>query len=334
MAGVNSANQLGYAAIESAFGTAAAATNSNAFKLVSLSTNPEQDEIQRPDKNSSLSQTIGIGGNKRGSWSTRMSLAGSAAAGTAPDIGPLLQAAFGKAATVVASTSVTYGLDDLSPSVTIWSFWSPSTATQYVSIGSVVNQMNIDASGTTPTIEFSGPALWCLDTDQFANADTTAKGGLGSFPAQPGSPVTNGSMVSLFSGSASLDSNSLAEIRTFRLSANMAREIPQDTIFSGQYGGSPSQGRRNITFDLNVYDKAGDSNFSSLLDKAIRKVSVPVVLTLGSTAGSRVVITLANVLLGTPTVDDGQQKKAISFTGCRAHASSGTAKDELVMAWT
>lgn len=334
MGGVNSANQLGYAAIESAFGTAAAASNSNAFKLISLATNPEQDEIQRPDKNSSLSQTIGIGGNKRGSWSARASLAGSSAAGTAPDIGPLLQAAFGKAPTVVASTSVTYGLDDLSPALSIWSFWKPSNATQYVSLGSVVNQMNIDASGTTPTIEFSGPSLWCLDTDQFANADTIAKGGLGAFPAEPASPVTNGSMVSLFSGSATLDSNSLAEIRTLRLAANMAREIPQDVIFSGQYGAAPSQGRRNVTFDLNVYDKTGDANWSSLLDKAVRKVAIPVSLVLGSVAGSRVTITLANVLLGTPTVDDGQQKKAISFTGCRAHASSGTAKDELSLMWS
>lgn len=334
MAGINSQNQLGYAAIESSFGTAAAPTNSNAFKVISLVTDPQQELRQRPDKNSSLSQTIGIGGNKNGNWSARMSLAGSSALGTAPDNGPLLQAAFGKAPTVVASTSVTYNLDDLSPSVTLWNFWKPSNATQYVSIGSVVNQMSIDCTSPDPIIEFSGSSLWVLDTDQFANADTTAKGGLSSFTAEPSTPATNGNMVTLTGGSATLDSNSLSEIRTFRLNAAFNRDIPQDVIFNGYYGAAPGQDRRDITFDLSVYDKAGDSNFSALKDKAVRKIAVPVVLVLGNVATHIVTITLNNVLLGTPTSDDGQRRKAVTFTGCRAHATSGTSKDELTIKWT
>jgi hypothetical protein len=225
-------------------------------------------------------------------------------------------------------------MDDLSPSLTIWDYWTPTNATQKVSIGSVVNQLSIDATGQDPIIELSGPSLWVLTTDEFPDADAIALGGLSSFPANPSAPVTNGNMVSLQDGSATLDGDVLTEIRSFRLNAAFNREIPQDTKFSGKYGGAPAQDRRDVTFDLNVYDKAGDADFTSLKNKAIRKIAVDVVLVMGIAASHTVTITLKNVLLGTPTTDDGQRRKAINFAGCRAHASSGTAKDELKIKWS
>ena len=332
MAGINSQNQLGYATLETIFGQAVPPTAS-AFKVTQLNTVPSQETIQRPDKNSSLSQTLGIGGVKSGTWSARMALPGSAGAGTAPDIGPILQAAFGKAPVVVPSTSVTYQLDDFSPSLSIWSYWKPADATQYVAIGSVVAQMSLDVGATGGTLEFSGPALWALDTDQFANADAIAKGGLASFPPEPASPVTTGNMITTFAGSVVIDGDNFAEVRTFRLTAALNREIPTDVIFAGQYGASPSQNRRDITFDMNIYDKAGDVDFSGLKDKAIRKVPMPVVITIGNAPGHTVVLDFGEVLIGIPNVDDGAVRKAITFNGSRAHASSGTAKDELTMAW-
>jgi hypothetical protein len=87
MAGINSQNQIGHVALESTFGTAVAPSNSDAFKSISLVADPTQEERQRQDKNPSLSQTVGIGGNRSGTWSMRANLPGSSAAGTAPDIG-------------------------------------------------------------------------------------------------------------------------------------------------------------------------------------------------------------------------------------------------------
>jgi hypothetical protein len=334
MAAINSQNQIGHAILESVFATAGAPSNSNAFKIISLVTDPAQDLIDRPDKNPALGATIGIGGLKRGTWSMRCSLAGSAAAGTAPDIGPLLQAAMGAVPVVVASTSVTYGMGSNNYSLTLWNFWNPTDATQYVSIGSVVNSLSIDCSGTQPIIEMSGTSYWVLDTDQFADAETAAKGGLASFPAVPSAPVTNGSMLSLFAGSAVLDGNSYGDIRSFRLNANFNREIPQDTIFSGQYGSAPASGRRDITFDLNIYDKSGDVNFSALKNKAIKKTPIAVTATIGAVAGSRLVIPMPNVLLGTPSTDDGGTKKAINFSGSKAYMTTSTANNEFSLSYT
>ena len=326
--GVNSDQQIGHVALEGSFAVAAAPTNANAFRVTSLVTNPEQDQIQRPDKNPSPGQTIGIGGNYRGAWSTRMALAGVAAAGGAPDIGPILQAALGAAPVVSAGVSVTYPLGVQNNSLSIWNFWTPSDATQYLSLGSVVNSMSIDASGTQPMIEFAGPAYWVLDTDQFADAATEAKGGLASFPAPPAAPVTNGSMLSLFAGSATFDGNLLTEIRSFRMNVDFAREIPQDVIFSGQYGAAPAAGKRTITFDLNIYDKAGDANFSDLKNKAVKKIPIDVTIVIGIGSGSMVQIPFKNVQLGVPQTDDGSRRKAINFAGSQAHMTSTIAQDE------
>lgn len=336
MPAVNSANQLGYVVPEVTYGTAVVPTNSDAFKMIRLGPIPDQAMEQRPDKNGSLSATVGIPGLRTATWSTSMSLAPNGSPGVEPDIGPLLVAAFGKAAAIVASTSVTYELDDLQPSVSLYSYWKPGTASQYVAHGAVCNQMIFDAAagGTFATLEFSGPARWVLDTDQFPTADSIAKAGLGTFPTEPAAPVTSGNPLSVFAGTAIFDGQPVGEIRTFRLTANMNRDLQTDVIFSGNYAGQPGQDRRDIRFDVNIYDKVGDANFSALKVKSIDKVPIDCQFTIGTTAGQRLVITLKNVLLGTAQQDDGQRSKAIAFNGCQVNATGGTTKDELKFAFT
>lgn len=331
MASVNSQAQIGHVAIESAFGTAVAPTNTNAFRVIQLVTNPEQAIRRRSDKNIALGQTIGIGGKRSGSGSVRMLLVGSSAAGTAPDHGPLLQMAMGAAPVVTASTSVKYGLGSNIYTGSIWNFWNPSDASQYVSLGSAITSLSVDATGDDPIIELAFSSLWVLDTDQFATADTIARGGLSSFPAAPSAPVTNGNQISLDAGSATLDGNSLAGIRSFRLNGNFGRDIPQDVKFSGLYGVEPGQDKRDITFDLNIYDKSGDANMSSLKNKAINKTPIDVTIVMGSVAGHIVEIPLKNVQLGTPQSDDGQRKKAINFAGCTANMTTNTSNDEFAI---
>ena len=325
---INSANQLAYALLESTFGTAVLPTNTSAYKIMEHQVIPDQAEVQRPDKNGSLSQTLGIPDLRTATWRSRMSIAPSGTAGTAPDFGPLLQAAFGKAPTVSAGVSVNYTLDDLNPSLSIYDYWKPTDASQYLAIGAVVSQMTIEATGAFATIEFSGPALWVPDTDSFPDLDATGKGGLASFPPEPAAPVTNGNSVTIRAGTATLDSNIHGEIRNFRCTFNFNRDLPQDTIFSGYYAAGPGADRRDVTFDISLYDNAGSAILSSLKKKGTLKTPMDVVISVGSVAGSRFQMTFNEVVLGTPQNDDSQRRKSINFNGCRAHASSGTAKDE------
>ena len=333
---VNSAAQLGYAIIESAFATAAAPTNTSAFRVISLNSEPRIDQRQRPDKNGTLSRQLGIPGVRSATWSARASLAGSSGPGVAGDFGPFLQAAFGKAPTVAAGVSVTYALDDLSPSLSIYSYWKPSTATQDLVIGAVVDRLSIDATGGgDPTIEVSGPGLWRPDTDSFADLDATGKGGLSSFAAEPGAPVTNGNMIDVTAGSATIDGYLIPRgVRSFRLNMGFGRSIPTDVLFGGKYGAEPQQIIRDITFDMNIYDYYGDADWSRIKKKAVLKTPITCTFVFGGVAAHTLAMTLNNVQLGNPITDDGQPGKAIAFSGCVAHAISNTSKDETVFVYT
>jgi len=104
-----------------------------------------------------------------------MSLAPNGAAGVKPDMDPFLAAIMGKLAVVNTGVSVVYGLDDNSPSVTIWDFNTPGTITQRCALGAVASKAKFDIGVDEPQVEFSGPAEAILDTDVYATADTVSK---------------------------------------------------------------------------------------------------------------------------------------------------------------
>lgn len=334
---INSQNQALYIQEETAYATipntAGTATvgNSNACRLIKLSTNQQQALIDRPDKLPTLDFTIGIGGRKSAQWNTSMSLAGNGAPGAKPDCDLLLKALFGKAAVVVAGTSVTYGCDDTSPTLALWNFRKPSTAAQACAFGSIVNQGVFRLGQDVATAEFSGESYWVIDSNQFPTAATAAKGGLTAFPSEPSAPVTNGNMVVGFTGAVTLDGNSYSNLRSATITFNAGRELPKD-VFNNFYPDSPAQDRRDIRVEFSMYDD--DSvNLGSLKNKAINNTGVTLVFQMGTIAGNIWTFTLNNVILAAPQYDDGQRKFALNFTG-KAHATSATSKDPISLVIT
>jgi len=332
MASVNSQNQACYVQKETAFATIPNSTgtatvgNSNACRIIKLGTDQVQNLIDRPDKLPTLDFTIGIGGRKSAQWNASMSLAGSGVAGTKPDCDPFLEALFGKAAVVVASTSVTYDPDDTSPTLSIYNFRKPSTASQACAFGSIVNSGKFSLGQDVATVEFGGESYWVIDTTQFATAAADAKGGLTAFPAEPAAPVTNGNMVVGFTGAVTLDGNVYTTLRTANINFDAGRELPKD-VFNNYYPDSPAQDRRNITCDFSLYDD-DSANLASLKNKAITNTGVTLIFQMGLIAGNIWTFTLRNVRLAAPKYDDGQRKFAVNFTG-KAHATSASSKDAI-----
>lgn len=337
MAKVNSASQLGYVQVESSFGVIPNSTgtatvgNSNAFRGISLLTNADQEVNERPDKNPSLSATIGIGGRKSANVTVSASLAGSGTAGTAPDIGPFLQALFGKAPTVTPATSVAYALDDLSPSLAVYNFRKPGTATQQCAFGTVVQRARFRLGENFAFVDFTCVARHVIDTDQFATVATDHKGGLTTFPSEPPSPVLNGLPAVGFTGGVLLDGQSYGTLRTAEIDLDAQRENPLD-VYNNYFCGEPAQGRRVVGVQFSIYDD-DSANLSSLKRKASAKTPVALAFTVGTVAGNSWVFSLANVLLASPQYDDSQRSYSVNFSG-RAHASSGTAKDEITLTLT
>jgi hypothetical protein len=325
-----------YAQNETTWGTipnttgVATLAGSNCCRMSALDIQLAQQEIVRSDKTGSLGITMGILGRRQVTFTTKMSLAPNGAAGTKPDMDPLLTALMGKAPTIVASTSVTYGLDDQSPSVTLWDFNTPGTMTQRCTMGAILKTGKFDIGVDEPTVEFTGQGLAVLDTDIFATADTISKGGLTAFPNEPASPVTNGTPPPGFTGTITLDGNTYSTYRTGTITVDVDRELPMDG-FNSFYGIAPAAGLRNVTIDWSMYDD-DSATLQSLKQKAYAGTPVTLAFQIGTVAGSTWLFTLKNVLLAKPKFDYSGKRRVVAFSACRAHDTTIGAKDAITIA--
>jgi len=338
MATGNSQSQIGFVQIESAYGTipnsggTATVANSNAFRLIRLVTQGETGLLDRPSKTAVLGRTAGLLGKKSGSWSTSVELAGSGAAGTAPDIAPFLQAAMGKAGAVSAGVSVTYELEDASPSLSIWNFRDPAAMEQRVAIGSIVASMRLNISQERSEVEFSGPCRFVSPHDGFTGLDATAKGGLSAFPTRPSSPTYAGTMALGLYGSATLDGSAYTTLRSLSINADFGRSLIDNVLFNGAYPGAPQQVVRNVTVDFELTDEDAAA-LIALKGKARAKTAVNLVFVVGATAGNIITVTVKNVQLASPEYDDSQPSWGARFSGV-ASATSAVLKDELAIVLT
>jgi hypothetical protein len=329
-------NQRCYPVIEAAWGTAVAPAGTDCCLITSLATQAAQAEIPRPDKTGSLGEIVGIPGRRSATWTAAMSTAGSGVAGTPPDSHAFLQAGFGKAVAIAAGVSATYALDDLIYSMSVWHYNAPASVCQYVAIGAIVNQMRFAIGGDVPMLEVSGPALWVYDSDQQADGttDAIAKGGLaGALPAEP-TPTTNGKPPAGFTGVITLDGNTYGTMRTASITLGVAKDLPMDT-FNSYYGTNPAPGMRVITCDFGLYDddSAQLKSFSQK-GKSVLKPLVNLSFQWGTVPGNIWTLNLKNVMLPVPTVDYGATRRALTFTGCRAHDTSIGSKDAVTLVLT
>lgn len=312
-------------------GTATLA-GSNCCRMSSFDITHSQQETVRSDKTGSFGVTLGILGRRQASWSAKMSMAPGGAAGTKPDMGPIIEACMGKLAVVSAGVSVTYGLDDLNPSVDLWDFNTPGTMTQRVILGAIGQKASFNLGADEPTVDFSGQGLAVLDTDIFSTADVISKGGLTAFPSEPGSPVTNGTPPPGFTGVITLDGQTYTTFRTGTVAVDTARELPMDG-FNSYYGLSPAGGERNVTVDWSMYDD-DSANLTALKVKAYNGTTVNLGFQIGTVAGSIWTFNLKNVLLPKPKFDYSGKRRVIQFSGARAHDTTIGAKDALSIVLT
>ena len=333
MAYAESIKQTGYVVKETTFGTVPAFGNNNAFRFINLTMNGDRGIIARPDKTGSYSKTAGIPGNKAASWSMSCSLAGSGAAGTAPDIGAFLEALLGKV-TVVASTSVTYECDDVNPSLSIMSRDKPSTVDQLIAMGAIVTQARFNIGPEIPVVEFSGPAKWVLGSLVFSSTDTEGKGGLGAFPSEPGAPVTNGIPPRGRSGTITLDGNTYTTFRAGNIIVAANRSFPEFPDWGGSYPGSPLSGGRTVSIDsLALYDD--DSvNLTALKGKALAGTPVDLQFAIGTVAGNIWTLLLKNCILPQPKYGWDDLRRGLVFENVEANATSITSKDEFKITLT
>lgn len=143
-----------FAKLESSFDTASTFVADDGVDLLDLQLTPEQEFMRSKEHTGTASLRDEIKGRSRGKW-TAVAYFKPKAAGTAPDIGPLLEAAFSKDPGVSADTSVTYAFH--ASNIKTLQLGRSDGSTYYeVANGAVVETVQIDATGPEAKITFGG----------------------------------------------------------------------------------------------------------------------------------------------------------------------------------
>ena len=211
-------------------------------------------------------------------------------------------------------------------SLSIFDYWSPSSALQRILCGAAVNRFLIQVNGDYHQFEFSGIAQDLIDNSSFSgNA-----GGLSAFPAEPAVSAFDYSMVPGNMGQAWLGTgpdrfytiNSASFLVDNALDAR-ARE------FGSNLARSISPGRRSVMLDLELYEQ-DDAATMSLYQAARQQSPIEVMFQLGEQSQQLLGVYLKSVAPEVPEFDDSEHRLRWHFRESRAQ---GTVDDEIVVAF-
>lgn len=243
----------------------------------------------------------------------------------------------------VSRVKLTYTfIDDISQ-FTLWSFRTPSTLDQRVGNTCVVTEATFNFNQDVATWQANGDCFWVLRSKDYANADVYQKGGLGVFPSEPSSPVTNGSIIPGFTGrfvawqsvatigavTFSTTAATFPTIRNATVRVQTNNLLVRDTF--GSYYPTFTEGDvRNITLSFNIYDD--DSvQVNTLKSWGDSKLPVDFIVNLGTVSGSIFVFWMKNVYLSSHVLGDGQLRFDAAYSEARATTTNLAVRDEFTL---
>ena len=272
--------------------------------------------------------------NANGTWlayassTTALTLVGSAGTG----------AGAGGATGTVSRVKLTYTFVDDITQFTLWSFRTAATLDQRVGNTCVVAEATFNLNQDVASWQANGDCLWVLRSKDFATADVYQAGGLTAFPAEPTTPVTNGSIVPGFTGRFVAGASSATAsvyaaaavafptIRNATIRVQTNNMLVRDTF--GSYYPTLTEGdARNVTLSFNIYDDDSTA-VNTLKTWGDAKTPVDFVLNLGTVAGNTWVHYLKNVYLASHVLGDGQLRFDASYGDSRATTSNLAVRDE------
>ncbi len=213
------------------------------------------------------------------------------------------------------------------PSVSIFDYWSPSTAVQRVFAGAAVDQFKIQINGDYHQFDFKGVAQDVIDSASFQSGE----GNVPTFPAEPAGganysySIVPGNLGQVWIGAvpsqfltvsdASIQVNNHLEMRGQEFGYVLPRAI--------------SPGLREVSVALELFGQ-DDSATAALYQAARQHVPVSLMIQLGQSAGQLTGIYLKSLVPEVPEFDDSDKRLKWKFRDIRAQ---GTADDEIVVAF-
>jgi hypothetical protein len=211
-------------------------------------------------------------------------------------------------------------------SVTLFDYWSPSTAVQRVLAGMAIDTLSIKLNGDFHEFDFSGQAQDLVDTASFESGQF----GLSSFPAEPTVSPINYSIIPGNLGQVWLGSS---PTRFFTLTAATVTFTNNLDLRATEFGSilplAIAPGQRTVSINFTIFEM--DNTATAALYQAARQYSpISVMMQLGQQQGELFGIYMTSVVPVVPAFDDSQTRLQWQFQNCRAQ---GSVNDEIYVAF-
>jgi hypothetical protein len=223
-------------------------------------------------------------------------------------------------------TAVTYSPASSLPTVSIFDYWTPTTAVQRVLRGAAVDQMEISVNGDFHEFKFSGLAQDVIDSSSFSSGAAS----LQSFPAEPAAGAFDYSIVPGNLGQAWLGTTAAAFFTVTGASIGLKNNLESRAReFGSTLPLAIMPGRREVAVSLELYSQ-DDSATGALYQAARQESPISVMFQLGNTSGQMTAVYLQSVIPTVPEFNDGQNRLQWQFRPSRAQ---GTVDNEIQVAF-
>ena len=212
------------------------------------------------------------------------------------------------------------------PSMTLYDYWSPTTAVQRVLAGMAVDTLSIKVNGDFHEFDFSGQAQDLVDSSSFENGQF----GLTAFPAEPSVAPISYSIIPGNLGQVWLGSS---PTRFYTLtSADLTLSNNVD-LRASEYGSilprAIAPGQRSVSLSFGLF-QTDDAATAGLYQAARQRSPISVMIQLGQQQGELFGIYMNSVVPEVPAFDDSQSRQQWQFQSSRAQ---GSVNDEIFVAF-
>lgn len=212
------------------------------------------------------------------------------------------------------------------PSLTLYDYWSPSTAVQRVLGGMAVDTLSIKVNGDFHEFDFGGQAQDLVDTASFESGQFR----LSTFPAEPNMAPINYSIIPGNLGQVWLGSS---PTRFFTLTNATVTFSNNLELRAREFGAIlPSviaPGQRSVSINFSIY-QMDDAATAGLYQAARQRSPISVMMQLGQQQGEIFGMYLQSVVPEVPAFDDSDKRQQWQFQSCRAQ---GSVNDEIYVAF-
>jgi hypothetical protein len=231
------------------------------------------------------------------------------------------------AAGAAIGATATYGPATELPSLSLFDYWSPSTAVQRILCGAAVNRFAVQVNADYHQFEFSGVAQDLLDSSSFSGQ---SGGGLSSFPAEPALAAFDYSIVPGNLGQAwlGIDPDRFYTITAAVFALDNALDM-RSREFGSALPRSVAPGRRSVALEFELFQQ-DDSATAALYQAARQQSPVQVMFQLGEQSQQLFGVYLKSVVPDVPEFDDSETRLRWRFRQSRAQ---GTVDDEIMVAF-